>query len=140
MYQQYDVEHVRAKFPDCAEFLVERLGLTISARRQYLTYREDHHNKLAKDIDKLGLEDSRTGAVKLQFRDGLLISYRTYHKQHGGNSYTKRQYQRHCRRRQCINDIVCDIRAWGHQDSSNAKSVGGPGLLRVSAVFHDCIY
>ncbi len=61
MYQDYDISHVQAKFPTCATFLVERLGRAISTRRQYLTYREEHHNKLTKGVEKLGLESSRTG-------------------------------------------------------------------------------
>jgi hypothetical protein len=52
--------HVQAKFPDIPQYLAERLGRAISSRRQYLTYREVHHEKLSKGIDKLGLEAART--------------------------------------------------------------------------------
>jgi hypothetical protein len=60
-FEQHDINHVQSKFPNCAEFLSERLGRAISGRRQYLSYREEHHKKLAKHVEKIGVEDSRTG-------------------------------------------------------------------------------
>lgn len=60
-FQQHDISHVQAKYPACADYLTERLGRAISGRRQYLTYREEHHQKLAKNVEKIGFEDSRTG-------------------------------------------------------------------------------
>ncbi|PSN59412.1 hypothetical protein BS50DRAFT_508529 [Corynespora cassiicola Philippines] len=51
-YETFDIDHVRGKFPQADQFLTLRLGRAISRRRQYLRYREDHRNKLAK-----GLED-----------------------------------------------------------------------------------
>ncbi|KAF2443726.1 hypothetical protein P171DRAFT_522225 [Karstenula rhodostoma CBS 690.94] len=59
-YEEHDILHTRAKYPDCADYLTERLGRAISARRQYLSYRELHHQKLAKDVDLIGLEHTRT--------------------------------------------------------------------------------
>lgn len=59
-FEQHDVVHVQSKFPTAPLYLVERLGRAISSRRQYLTYRESHHNKMAKGIEKLGVEAPRT--------------------------------------------------------------------------------
>jgi hypothetical protein len=47
---QYDIDHVRNKFPrldkEDIEWLKIRLGKTITNRRQYLRYCRDHHEKL----------------------------------------------------------------------------------------------
>ncbi|KAF9700891.1 hypothetical protein EKO04_000315 [Ascochyta lentis] len=59
-FEQHDIQHVQNKFPSASPYLTERLGHAISSRRQYLTYRETHHEKLTKGIDKLGLEAART--------------------------------------------------------------------------------
>lgn len=59
-YEQHDIQHVREKFQDAPDYLTERLGRAISGRRQYLTYREEHHQKLAKDIEKVGFEKPTT--------------------------------------------------------------------------------
>jgi hypothetical protein len=59
-FEQHDILHVQAKFPTAQPYLIERLGRAISSRRQYLAYRETHHNKLTKDIEKLGFETART--------------------------------------------------------------------------------
>lgn len=65
VYKQHDISHVQEKFPHCARFLTERLGRANSARRQYLAYREEHHKKLTKDVEKIGLEDSKTGMKRV---------------------------------------------------------------------------
>jgi hypothetical protein len=59
-YVPWDVQHAQTKFPESAVYLTERLGRATSSRRQYLTYREQHCKKLAKGIEKLGLEEPRT--------------------------------------------------------------------------------
>ncbi|RYP18216.1 hypothetical protein DL765_004073 [Monosporascus sp. GIB2] len=59
-FEEYDMQHAKAKYPGCAGYLVERLGRANSGRRQYLSYREEHHQKLAKDADLIGLEAPRT--------------------------------------------------------------------------------
>ncbi|RYP35983.1 hypothetical protein DL766_002253 [Monosporascus sp. MC13-8B] len=59
-FEEYDMQHAKAKYPGCAGYLVERLGRANSGRRQYLSYREEHHQKLVKDIDLIGLEVPRT--------------------------------------------------------------------------------
>lgn len=58
-YEVYDVQHVKAKF-DRDDYLADRLGRAISGRRQYLTYREKHHQKLSKNAEKIGFEEPRT--------------------------------------------------------------------------------
>jgi hypothetical protein len=79
-FEQHDVLHVQAKYPSAPQYLAERLGRAISSRRQYLTYREQHHDKLSKGIDKLGMEAARsqfttnsTEATRLQRTDSLTI-------------------------------------------------------------------
>ena len=51
-YEPYDVDHVRSKYRDAPEYLVRRLGKAISKHRQYFTYREQHHAKLAEGLDE----------------------------------------------------------------------------------------
>ncbi|KAJ8118054.1 hypothetical protein OPT61_g881 [Boeremia exigua] len=79
-YERPDMQHVENKFPASPLYLCERLGLAITSRRQYLTYREEHHDKLTKGIEKLGLEAARTEfttnsteATNLQRTDSLNI-------------------------------------------------------------------
>jgi len=50
-YEQWDVAHVKEKFPSAPEYLILRLGKAISRRRQYLHYREEHRKRLEGDID-----------------------------------------------------------------------------------------
>jgi hypothetical protein len=45
-FEPFDIGHVRNKFPDSDETLILRLGKAITKRRRYLTYLEDHHQKL----------------------------------------------------------------------------------------------
>jgi hypothetical protein len=59
-YEEYDVLHVREKYPDCANYLSERLGRAISARRHYLSYRDQHHQKLSKNVELVGIEEARS--------------------------------------------------------------------------------
>ncbi|KAF2786301.1 hypothetical protein K505DRAFT_260177 [Melanomma pulvis-pyrius CBS 109.77] len=59
-YETHDILHVQSKFPQSDDFLTERLGRAISGRRQYLTYREEHHQKLTKNIEKIGHEEPKT--------------------------------------------------------------------------------
>jgi hypothetical protein len=48
-YEQYDINHVRSKFPSSPEFLADRLGKANSKRRLYLKYREQHRQRLERD-------------------------------------------------------------------------------------------
>lgn len=57
IYEPHDIQHVQAKFPESTPSLVKRLGRAISSRRQYLSYREEHHRKLSEHVDLLGLEE-----------------------------------------------------------------------------------
>ncbi|KAF1829056.1 hypothetical protein BDW02DRAFT_561926 [Decorospora gaudefroyi] len=59
-FEQHDIQHVQEKFPKAPHFLVERLGRALSARRQYLTYREEHHQKMTKNIERIGHEKATT--------------------------------------------------------------------------------
>lgn len=43
----FDISHVREKFPGLNEELASRLGRSLSIRRQYFLYREEHFNRLA---------------------------------------------------------------------------------------------
>ncbi|KAK3303045.1 uncharacterized protein B0T15DRAFT_538931 [Chaetomium strumarium] len=61
-FEPYDVQHVRSKFSEIEPWLEERLGKAISRRRQYLRYRQSHHQKLSRGLDQEldegnGLED-----------------------------------------------------------------------------------
>ena len=59
-FEEHDILHAKEKFPGCADYLTDRLGRAISGRRQYLSYREEHHQKLAKNVDLIGFEEPRT--------------------------------------------------------------------------------
>ncbi|ORY02187.1 hypothetical protein BCR34DRAFT_88313 [Clohesyomyces aquaticus] len=59
-FEAYDITHVTAKFPAAKKILLDRLGRAISARRKYLTYREEHCSKLAKGAEKIGHEEPTT--------------------------------------------------------------------------------
>ncbi|OAA67690.1 BAG domain protein [Akanthomyces lecanii RCEF 1005] len=50
-YEKHDINHVRELYSDLLPWQVERLGATISRRRQYFRYRQTHHEKLAFGID-----------------------------------------------------------------------------------------
>jgi hypothetical protein len=52
-YEQFDQRHVREKFPHANRVVSDRLGNAISRRRADLKYRERHHKKLSKGIDRL---------------------------------------------------------------------------------------
>jgi hypothetical protein len=52
-YEQFDQQHVREKFPHANRVVSDRLGSAISRRRADLKYRERHHKKLGKGIDRL---------------------------------------------------------------------------------------
>ncbi|KAG4444165.1 hypothetical protein IFR05_000394 [Cadophora sp. M221] len=48
----WDISHVGAKFGSAkrsSDWLIQRLGKSITRRRQYLVYRKKHHDKLSKD-------------------------------------------------------------------------------------------
>lgn len=49
-HEPWDAMHVRSKYPNAPEYLTERLGKAISKRRLYLKYREQHREKLEKDL------------------------------------------------------------------------------------------
>ncbi|OAL44535.1 hypothetical protein IQ07DRAFT_521615, partial [Pyrenochaeta sp. DS3sAY3a] len=48
-FETFDIDHVRGKYPNAKEYLVDRLGKAISRRRQYLRYREEHRKKLEQE-------------------------------------------------------------------------------------------
>lgn len=50
VFNHYDQQHVRDKFPKADERLVHRLGLALTRRRKYLKYQERHHAKLSKGL------------------------------------------------------------------------------------------
>ncbi|KXT09865.1 hypothetical protein AC579_6745 [Pseudocercospora musae] len=81
VYLPYDIEHVREKFPNIAEALVHRLGKATSAKRQYLRYREDHHDKKSSGLNVLendrletSTNDVTTVATPLPSNDAFLFS------------------------------------------------------------------
>ena len=63
-FRPFDQAHVREKYPEADQGLVERLGLAITLRRQYLRYRERHHAKLNQGLD-IGTEGSAAPTVML---------------------------------------------------------------------------
>ena len=54
---RWDIARVKDKYGHLsggkdAQWLIERLGTAITRRRQYLRYRQDHHQKLSRDWDE----------------------------------------------------------------------------------------
>ncbi|KAK3497788.1 uncharacterized protein B0T23DRAFT_309690 [Neurospora hispaniola] len=45
--EPFDIHHVHEKFPKLAREVAERLGKSLSVRRQYFRYREEHFHRLA---------------------------------------------------------------------------------------------
>ena len=56
MFEPFDYNHVRDKYPRADNPLVERLGLAITRRRKYLKYRERHALKLEQGMNRIILE------------------------------------------------------------------------------------
>ena len=54
-FEPFDREHVRNKFPNADNIIIQRLGHAITQRRRYLKYRERHHAKLSTGIE--GVQD-----------------------------------------------------------------------------------
>ncbi|EXJ58704.1 hypothetical protein A1O7_06133 [Cladophialophora yegresii CBS 114405] len=52
VFEPFDRQHVANKHPKAASIVVDRLGTAISRRRAALKYRERHHAKLAKGIER----------------------------------------------------------------------------------------
>jgi len=56
---RWDIGHVQEKFGSAkrsSDWLIQRLGKSITRRRQYLTYRKEHHDKLSRDWDEIPKE------------------------------------------------------------------------------------
>ncbi|OJD11712.1 hypothetical protein AJ78_07565 [Emergomyces pasteurianus Ep9510] len=49
-FTQFDIQHVEQKFPNAERWLVQRLGIAITKRREYLKGRERHHEKLSQGV------------------------------------------------------------------------------------------
>lgn len=63
-FEFYDREHVRNLHPSTEEQVGQRLGSAITRRRKYLLYRERHHKKLEKGMEKVqGIQRTTTGSV-----------------------------------------------------------------------------
>ncbi|KAK0716630.1 hypothetical protein B0T21DRAFT_296735 [Apiosordaria backusii] len=50
-FEPFDIQHVSSKFNNIDPWLAERLGKSISRRRQYFKYRETHHEKLSAGLE-----------------------------------------------------------------------------------------
>ncbi|RYP18301.1 hypothetical protein DL765_004021 [Monosporascus sp. GIB2] len=50
-FEFFDMKHVESKFGDIEPWLTYRLGKAISRRRQYLRYRQSHHEKLSHGVE-----------------------------------------------------------------------------------------
>ena len=53
MFEPFDYNHVRDKYPRADNSIVERLGLAMTRRRKFLKYRERHALKLKQGISKI---------------------------------------------------------------------------------------
>lgn len=55
-FEPYDIKHAKEKFPLAKERIIDRLGRGISKRRQYLMYRERHHEKLSAPVENVEMD------------------------------------------------------------------------------------
>ncbi|KAF2492767.1 hypothetical protein BU16DRAFT_564083 [Lophium mytilinum] len=69
-YEKHDIQHVRDKFQNAKDYLVTRLGKANSRRRQYFTYRKDHHDKLAQGIELYSTETDDIQSEEVQTCEG----------------------------------------------------------------------
>ena len=53
VFEPFDLQHVRDKFPEADSVLAHRLGVALTRRRKYLKYQERHHAKLSKGLVNL---------------------------------------------------------------------------------------
>lgn len=51
-YEPWAYEHVKEKFPHASPFLHKRVARNMSANKQYVSYRQSHHEKLVKGLDE----------------------------------------------------------------------------------------
>jgi len=80
-FEPFDIRHVHSKFGQIQPWLAERLGKAISRRRQYLKYRESHHEKLA-----YGLDQDDVGAHDVPEAETVASSIPSHLKDGGGSS------------------------------------------------------
>ena len=57
-YLPIDIERIRLKYPNAAEYFVQRLGHAMIQRRKYLDYRRRRHAKFVKGLEDLGDDDA----------------------------------------------------------------------------------
>lgn len=57
-FEEWDIRHVRERFPDAEEEIVRRLATAISRRRQYFRYRSNHARNFA--YEPMSKYDGRT--------------------------------------------------------------------------------
>lgn len=65
-FRQFDKRHVREKFPEAAEYIVNTLGEAISRRREYFKYRELHNQKLSEGLSLSGVDQKSSQSVAAQ--------------------------------------------------------------------------
>lgn len=75
LFEKYDIDHVRSKFPRGEEYLVVRLGRAISRRRQYLKYREECYKSRAHSLATLDARPEETDHQSVQ--TSLPVALRT---------------------------------------------------------------
>ena len=62
-FEHFDLNHVREKFPEADQILVQRLGKANTRRRRYLMYRKRHAAKLRQGIENVGGDDNDQDAT-----------------------------------------------------------------------------
>lgn len=62
-FKPFDREHVRNKFPNADNVIIQRLGRAITQSRKYLKYRDRHHAKLGKGVDDVLCIQGAQGTV-----------------------------------------------------------------------------
>ncbi|KAK3386875.1 hypothetical protein B0H63DRAFT_468525 [Podospora didyma] len=50
-YEPWDIQHVRNKFTDLEPRVTERLGISLTRRRKYFKYREEHNTRLREGLE-----------------------------------------------------------------------------------------
>ncbi|KAK3361288.1 hypothetical protein B0T24DRAFT_652984 [Lasiosphaeria ovina] len=73
-FKPFDVQHVYSKFEGIHPWRAERLGKAVSRKRQYLKYRQTHHEKLSFGLDEHGQPGQHNATIVISALDQPTIA------------------------------------------------------------------
>jgi hypothetical protein len=84
-FETFDIGHTKSKLPLAEDFLLQRLGKANSKRRAYFKYREEHRERLEKDLGP----DNRTIASSLPAAVDIIPPFDRYEDNASVTSYAR---------------------------------------------------